>query len=124
MRAFRVYVNRTKLCIAGVGNDGVLVVTLNCVTGPDRGTGRERDDLWLDIGGLISTTDEHVRWRSARLKVGDEIRVRIIEADSVDRPRKRERRDPAKELRAKKKYVRNMAKELGWAITARQSKSK
>ena len=117
MRAFQVHLNDVELCTAGIGDGGVLTVILAHIAG------RSRNDLRMDIGGLLSPTQEHVRWRNLRLKVGDEVKVRIIETTVVDKPRKRYARDPAKELKGTKNYVRQKAKELGWGITARRSES-
>ncbi len=111
MRAFDVYLNQKKLCRAGIGDDGVLTAIVDWVTGKDRG------DLFLEVGGLISPQNEHVHWvRQRSLRVGDRIQVRIVETNSIDKPTKRYRTDPAAELKAKKRYVRSMAKELGWKI--------
>jgi hypothetical protein len=74
-------------------------------------------ELRLHIGGLISPVGEHVVWLDRDLKIGDEVCIRVMANAVVDRPRSRERRDPAKELRAKRKYVKDMAKEFGWKIT-------
>lgn len=74
----------------------------------------------LQVGGLAN--EEHLKWtRLKRLRVGDEIRVKIVEAASVDRPVVRKPIDPTETLDAKKRYVRMIAKELGWKI---QSQSK
>lgn len=124
MRAFEVHLNNARLCTAGIGNDGVLAIILRCVSGRDRLKGRDRDDMGLDIGGVVGPPKEYVRWRNVRLKVGDEVRVKVIKTELVDKPRKRYRPDVAKELRAKKGYVRQIAKELGWTITKQRGESK
>ncbi len=110
MRAFEVYVNGKRLCVAGIGDSGVLNTMV------DQVIGHGRNELYLRIGGLISTTEEHVVWRKLRLKTGDEVRVKIIESASIDRPRERHRRDPKQDLRAQKRYVREMARKLGWKV--------
>jgi len=111
MRAFAVSLNGKKLCIAGIGDDGVLVVAVNWVS--RKGVG----DLFFHVGGLISPTGEFVDWTdNKRLRGNDRIEVKIVEAKSVDEPTRRKRNNPAKELRAKKRYVREMAKQLGWKI--------
>ena len=48
MRAFRIYLNGKKLCLAGIGDDGVLSAIVNWVA-----TDRE-GDLFLHVGGLLS----------------------------------------------------------------------
>ncbi|MGH9496556.1 MAG: hypothetical protein ACRD3B_16255 [Candidatus Sulfotelmatobacter sp.] len=120
MRAFEVSLNGEKLCLAGIGDDGVLTAILSWVTGENAA------DMFLEVGGLLSLVDEHVSWLNQKpLRVDDEIQVRIVEVDAVDRPTRRRRRDPAKEHQAKKEYVRRMAKELGWKIEKiRKSRSR
>ena len=115
MRAFKVYLNGKRLCLAGIGDDGVLVATVNWVTGHGRA------DLFMDVGGLVSPVGEHVGWvRQKHLGVGDEIRVKIVQTNSSDKPTHKHRVHPADDLRFKKRYVRTMAKQLGWKIQARQ----
>jgi hypothetical protein len=70
MRAFKISLNGKKLCLAGIDRDGVLTAIVNSVTG------NGREDLFLEVGGLVSKTDEHVKWiNQKRLRVGDRIRV-------------------------------------------------
>src|SRR5713101_8463012 len=116
MRAFKVSLNGKKLCLAGVGEHGVLSAIVNWVAG-DRVS-----DLFMHVGGLAS--EEHVAWiRQKRIGVGDEIRVKIIEARSVDKPVEKRRIHPAETLRSQKRYVRMMAKKLGWKIQAQSRRS-
>jgi len=66
MRAFDVSLNGKKLCRAGIGDDGVLTTIVNWVTRKNTG------DLFLEVGGLVSTVDEHVSWvKQNPLQVGD-----------------------------------------------------
>jgi hypothetical protein len=114
MRAFEVSLNGKKLCLAGIGDDGVLTTIVNWVTGEGIA------DLFLEVGGLVSFADEHVSWiKQKPLQVGDSIKVKIVEAKSVDNPTRRRRTHPAERLRAQKRYVREMAKKLGWKIQTR-----
>ena|SRR5579864_37485 len=108
MRAFEIYLNGEKLCIAGMGDDGVLSAIVNWVTG------RSRADLHLYVGALINPGKEHVTWiEQKHLNVGDEIRVKVVEANSVDEPMRRNPDETAKALEDRKQYVRRLAKELG-----------
>ena len=105
MRSFNVTLNGKKLCLAGVGERGVLSANISWVGG-DRG-----EDLHINVGGLAN--EEHIDWvNQKRLQVGDEIRVKIVESGSADEPARRRRNHPAETLKAKKRYVRMMAKEL------------
>jgi hypothetical protein len=87
MKAFDVRLNGKQLCIAGIGGDG----SLNTMIDFTAGQGKQR--LSLRVGGLAADTDELVTWSVMSLNVGDEITLRIIDADSVDPPRTRIRRD-------------------------------
>ena len=118
MRAFEVHLNGKKLCLAGIGDDGVLTAIANGVRG------RRGSDLSLDVGGLISPTEQYVSWvRRRRLHVDDKITVRVVEKKAVDLPAIKYRFDPRKELNNQKIYVRKMAKKLGWTIQARSKSS-
>jgi len=109
MRTFEVYLNRKRLCVAGLDDDCVLTTIIDYVS-------RDRGRLHLHVGALDSSTEEHVRWQDRNLRVGDEIRIRIANRKRADVPVKRFPRDPSKELESKKRYVRHYAKELGWEI--------
>jgi hypothetical protein len=85
MKAFEVYINGHRLCLAGVGDNGVLHAIVNWVGGASR-----EENIWLSIGGLDCTTDEHLRWRAPSIGVGAEILVRVVEAPVVDQPDERE----------------------------------
>ena len=71
MPTFEVYLNGKWLCLGGIGDDGVLTAIANWVVG------RGRRDMRLSVGGLISTSDEHVGWPNRKLRVGDEIKIKI-----------------------------------------------
>jgi hypothetical protein len=55
-------------------------------------------------------------WKRSRLRVGNELRVQIVEAEAVVKPRERFPCDPAAEEKRKKRYVVEMVKQLGWKI--------
>jgi len=111
MRVFEVFRNDERLCTAGIQGDCVLTAIVDSV----RGEGR--DECTLTVGGLVDATEEHLVWTKFDLKVGDEIHVRVLESDAADEPKTRKRHDPDKDLEAKKNYVREMAKFLGWTVT-------
>lgn len=98
------------MCLAGIGEDGVLSTTVTYVPF------RKRQDTRLYVGGLILPQGEHVRWRHVQLRIGDEVRLKVVEARTVDRPRARFQRDVAAEAEAEKRQMRALAKKLGWKI--------
>jgi len=111
MRAFEICLNGEKLCIAGIGEDGVLSAIISWVTG------KSGADLHLYLGGLINPGKEHVSWIEHRnLSVGDVIQVKVVEGNSVDEPTRRTTDETAKALEDRKEYVRRMAKQLGLRI--------
>lgn len=117
MRAFEVHLNGKRLCVAGIGDSGVLNAMIDHVSI------RDRNECYLRVGGLISPVHEHVRWNGKRLKTGDEVRVRIIEATSVDTPDDRTRQDPQEDVKRQKRYVREMARKFGWKIVVERKGS-
>jgi hypothetical protein len=111
IRTFEAYLNKKQLCIAGIDTDCVLSTIVDYVS-----RSRKAVRLHLHVGGLNTSTDEHVGWQDRSLRVGDEIGIRIANRKRADPPTKRFPRDPSKELESKKRYVRHYAKELGWEI--------
>ena len=64
MRAFDIRFNGKRLCTGGISEDGVLSAIVSSVV-VNRG-----DDLFLQFGGLISRTEEHIDWIYKRLRAG------------------------------------------------------
>lgn len=85
MKALEVFISGHRLCLAGVGDNGVLNAIVSWVGSPGRGD----DDIFLSVGGLDSVSREHRRWNVPSIGVGSEILVRVVEATSVDPPDKR-----------------------------------
>jgi hypothetical protein len=79
MIAFEVFINGHRICLAGVGNDGVLNAIVTWVGRPN-----SEEEIFLRIGGLHSITDEHSHWNVPSIGAGAEILVKVVEADSVD----------------------------------------
>jgi hypothetical protein len=107
MRAFEVSLNGKRFSLAGIGNDGV--VTAHVTYAPVR----KRRETRICIGGLILPQDEHVFRKQSTLRVGDQLRIKIVEKGSVDLPRTRLPRDPAAEAKAEKRDLRKLAKKFG-----------
>jgi len=106
MISFDVALNGSRVCRAGVGSRGVLHACAAWVN-PGRGQAGPRTSrkvsLRLDVGGMTfrgSDDFEHMTWRGRRLRPGDEVTIRVVDAVSVDRAssRKRERLVPRMKL--------------------------
>ena len=108
MKAFEVFLNGKRLCRAGIGNDGVLDAVIDYVGGDGR------DHLHMHVGGLNSATDEFVNWVPLRnLKVGDEVSVRIVETNRVDRPKEQK---PGEQVRREmKRWERKKSPQTKWS---------
>jgi hypothetical protein len=111
---FKVQVNGKKVCTAGLPGDGVLGAHVSSVR---RKGSRKPAELSLHVGGLDSATGEHLVWREAlALHIGDEVRIKVSMDGRTDEPSGRKKPDASADLRARKNYVRKMAKELGWKL--------
>ncbi|WP_437651039.1 hypothetical protein [Sorangium sp. So ce362] len=86
MIAFRVSVNGTKVCTAGVGPNGVLSIVVGRNAGSLQALIEDGD---MHISGMDSDRREYFFWSSPRLRVGDEIGIEILEADRGDPPSRR-----------------------------------
>ena len=120
MRAFALYVNGKKISTAGIGDVGVLSAIVTWVGRRSRtSVPKSRggvEDIVVELGGLDTETNEHLRWSQRPLRVGDDVCIKVIDAESVDKPRHRQKRNQTEELRQQKAYVRQMAKSFGWKI--------
>ena len=121
MIAFEVFLNGNKVCRAGVGDLGVLTTVLSWVRREGRNTetrepGKIEEELTLNVSGLLSSKNEHVRWSESKVTIGVEVRVRVVSAESVDPPDDRSTEDPAADIGLQERYVEQMAKRFGWTI--------
>jgi hypothetical protein len=130
MIAFEVHRNNQKVCVAGVGDSGVLLAAVCWFAQSAETVERvkaegsadaEPFDLRLDVGGLRNDRPGDgsfdTKWvQDASLQIGDEVRIRLIEATEVDPPTSEHRRDSVRDLEQRKANVRRLAAELGWQI--------
>lgn len=88
MIAFEVTINGTIVCVAGVGDRGVLTAMATWVKrDPDRHRGNPDfvlEELEASIGGKRGA--DHVSWGDHALAPGDVVQIRVVEADAVDPP--------------------------------------
>jgi hypothetical protein len=92
MKAFRVLLNGKALCTAGIGAQGVLHVIVDWV----RRVGEpEGGECYLSVGGLDTTSEEHVRWAAPAIGEGDEITVQVVDSADISTPSNRYARSDA-----------------------------
>lgn len=99
MIAFEVSRNGKRVCVAGAEDLAVLstIISAGGKLGPKTMPRRDGDtsaDVYLSVGGLTRRKDPkkdvHVDWESVTpLSLGDVIQVRIVETDTVDKPKRR-----------------------------------
>ncbi len=106
MIAFEIIVNGKRLCCAGIVDRGILTALLNWVRRRPEAvpsTARPVEELKFGVAGLrsgIGGPGEHLTWYDDSVKIGDEIRIRIVEVPEADEPTKREPQDPDLDRRA------------------------
>jgi hypothetical protein len=108
MRAFEIYLNGKKICVAGL-ETGTLLFSVGCSENK-----HGRGSVGLSMTGLLLTLAT-VRWRHRTLRINDRVRLRIVETPTVDKPKVLQQA-PRDERKYEKAYVRRMAKEFGWTI--------
>jgi hypothetical protein len=118
MITFEVSLNGSRICTAGVGDLGVLTTTVSWVRreSSDANPSDIVEELTLQVGGLIASTKEHVRWTDGSVAAGDEVIIRIVDQESADFPTERRHTDPKKDIEAQERYVEQMARRFGWTI--------
>jgi len=112
MRAYEVFLNRKRLCVAGVG-DGFISTYITYRS--------EQNDTWLDVVGLDKRKNVYAQWTRTELRNGDEVLLKVVDRRSAD-PYKVTRRNTEKQnISFTKRYVRAMAKKLGWEIRTKRA---
>ncbi len=109
MRAYDVFLNGKRLCLAGIGKDGYVSAYITYIS--------EWDKTDIDVIGMVAPKKVYVRWTRRHLQTGDEIRIRILDRRSVDKFKKIGRVDsPNKVIESQKRMLRRMAKGFGWEL--------
>ena len=103
MIAFEVHLNGEKLCLASVGDYGVLSQHLSWVESKAKAQSvpaEKRPKASLRVGGLVD--GQHVNWiQQQAVDVGDEITLKIVEVAKADEVIRREAAETDAELAAK-----------------------
>ena len=94
MKTFEVKLNGTKQCTAGV-RDGVLTAILSYRSGRagDDTQSAAPEDLEIRVAGIEHIgpgVSDSVEWLLHSLSVGDEITIKVLEAQECDEPKTRE----------------------------------
>lgn len=79
MKAFEIHLNGQHFCTIGVGEDGILTAIVTWVIGDHR----KNSGLTCHVGGVDGATDEHLDWQMPAIKPGDEVLIKVIEAEGI-----------------------------------------
>jgi len=111
MICFEIHRNGARLCLAGLGEGGALHAILGMVD-RTRDDGATYRDLTFDVGGLHEPepgVQAFVDWvKLCDLAVGDEITLRIVEAQEADPPAKTRRTTEEEVEAAQRQYYESM----------------
>ena len=104
MRAYEVFLNGKRLCVAGV-RDGYVSAYITYRSEPQA--------TWLDVMGLDNRKKQSVRWAAANLRSGDEIVLKVVDRKSVDKSTTIRRLDEKKDFAVSlKRWVRAEVRKL------------
>jgi hypothetical protein len=119
MIAFDVFLNRKKLARAGVGSDGVLTAMTTWVRRRVPNSDGKRPqwdrDLSFNLSGYRSTNGdvgEHFKWEDRKLKAGDVLTIKVINAACVDEPTRRIAEDPKAVERSQRRYYQRLKRKF------------
>jgi hypothetical protein len=80
MLAFEVLVNGKRLCIAGTGQMDVVSAAISWAR-------READTINFHVGGIAAGDQgEHLSWNTPTIGIGDEVTIRLVDANTSDGP--------------------------------------
>lgn len=87
MTAFEIWLNGEYICTAGVEEIGSLSAIIHWVKRIDS---TSLEELYLDVGGLsddLKGNYVYLKWINRKLKIGDEINIKIAQTLEVDKPK-------------------------------------
>jgi hypothetical protein len=85
MIAFEVYVNKVKVCTAGLNDMDAVIGMLMCRVNPD---GRpDEHQVLLSVSGINKEKEKAYQWLHYDLLVGNRIEIRVVDAKKTDAPK-------------------------------------
>ena len=87
MTVFEINVNGKRINGAGLDEPGVVVTSVTWLRGKEKELKRpSADHIAIRVGGMKSGTGDHIVWHTQKLKIGDEVKILIIEQRKADAP--------------------------------------
>ena len=84
MIAFEVYVNRIKVCTAGIGELTSLFAQANCLRDPDGNA--DQPQIRFHVSGMDTLNGRMWSWVNYPMGVGDRIEIKVVDARATDEP--------------------------------------
>jgi predicted RNA-binding protein with RPS1 domain len=112
MRAYEVFLNGKKLCVAGIASDGYISAYITYVS--------EGNKTWIDVTGLDNRKKRYVQWARTKLRTGDEVSLKVVDRKSVDKYKTIRRHDEKRDIESTKRETRRNAKAFGWEIVEKR----
>jgi hypothetical protein len=114
MIGFEVEINGEKVCIAGFETPGVLTAALSWVKARPSNEGTNSEAITFHVGGLTdrgSERDEFIDWIRQSLSLGDEVKIRVLEAEEFDQPVRTYTRDASESVERARQYYEQLKTE-------------
>jgi len=81
MICFEVWLNGKRVCVAGVGADGVLTTTMYGIV--KEGAAQS---VRVNVGGVDHSSEKRLAWLSQGLGLGDSLMVKVVDLAECDEP--------------------------------------
>lgn len=117
MIGFEISINGKRVLLAGLNNDpGVLNAIIDYIKRENLSNGKSsiEEEISIRVGGLNSNTKDHLEWTNEKLKIGDSIIIKVVEALKVDDPALVRKNDSVADeiIESKIKYFYQLKEEL------------
>ena len=112
MRAYEIFLNGKRLCVAGVASGGYVSAYITHQSEPNA--------TWIDVVGLDSRKKSYIRWTQKDLGSGDEVSIKIVDRKRVDKAKVIRRHNEKRDMESLKRGIKEQAKALGFEIRAKR----
>ena len=114
MTTLSIHINGRLRCVAGLAGDGVVMANVTRATNGKRT--RKAEEVLLHVGGFVPAKRSHLVWLNRKLKIGDEVHLKVGRARRSSTPAFTHTPNRKLEERSQKKMVRELAAKFGWTI--------
>jgi hypothetical protein len=83
MICFEIYINGQKVCLAGVGSDGVLSAMATFIASSKS---QNTDFRVSGLSKVDAETSQQIEWLDRELSIGDVLTIKVVETENYDIP--------------------------------------